>query len=179
MRGTASAAARLPRSIPMTAEMAAEIKAFWQGGRIAGEFSATIQSPLLVGHWLKSASSSEEVEVPALRQLLGAPSAALLGKITSDAHCKLFRRRRFGVGSVRLCCGVEAGPAVLRGGRGLPEGHDPCSAQASACPGLPLFCLVSCPGDAVVLQHRLELPHGTGPRVARLPISSLFSTFYP
>ena len=123
--------------------MAAEIKAFWQGGRIAGEFSATIQSPLLVGHWLKSASSSEEVEVPALRQLLGAPSAALLGKITSDAHCKLFRRRRFGVGSVRLCCGVEAGPAVLRGGRGLPEGHDPCSAQASACPGLPLFCLVS------------------------------------
>lgn len=50
----------------MTADMAAETEVFWQGGRIAGEFSATTRSPLLVGHWLKPASSSEEVEVPAL-----------------------------------------------------------------------------------------------------------------
>lgn len=54
---TSSTAARLLLAIPVTTGMAAEIKTFWQGDRAAQEFSTTIQSPLLVGHQLKSAFS--------------------------------------------------------------------------------------------------------------------------
>lgn len=57
-RGTTSSTpARLPLAIPVTTGMAAEIKTFWQGDPAAQEFSTTIQSPLLVGHQLKSAFS--------------------------------------------------------------------------------------------------------------------------